>query len=70
MDHSQPAYIDTRQAAQHLGLSFRTLEKFRFTGQGPKFYKLGRRCLYRREDLDAWASENARTSTSDMGRCA
>lgn len=61
------AYYPTKQAAQYLGLSRRTLEGFRCRGGGPAFVKAGRRCLYRLEDLDAWALANRRTSTSDPG---
>jgi Helix-turn-helix domain len=48
-----PRYHGTRTAAIYLGLSPRTLEKWRLTGQGPPYIKRGRRCLYRLEDLDA-----------------
>jgi excisionase family DNA binding protein len=61
------AYFSTLQAANYLGLSRRTLEGFRCRGGGPAFVKAGRRCLYRLEDLDAWALANRRASTSDPG---
>jgi excisionase family DNA binding protein len=61
------AYFSTVQAANYLGLSRRTLEGFRCRGGGPAFIKAGRRRLYRREDLDAWALANRRASTSDPG---
>ncbi len=57
-------YYDSGAAALYLGLSRRTLEKWRLTGQGPPYSKRGRRCLYRLEDLDAWAEEGLRRSTS------
>jgi hypothetical protein len=57
-------YCNTRAAALYLGLSPRTLEKWRMTGQGPSYTKRGRRCLYRLEDLDAWAEAGMRRSTS------
>lgn len=61
------SYFSTQQAAVYLGLSRRTLEGFRCRGGGPAFSKAGRRCLYRLQDLDAWAEANRRTSTSDPG---
>ena len=57
-------YHNTRAAAIYLGLSPRTLEKWRLTGQGPPYTKRGRRCLYRLEDLDFWAEAGMRWSTS------
>jgi hypothetical protein len=50
-------------AAAYLQLSTRTLEAFRLRGGGPIYRKLGRRVVYRREDLDAWTEERVRTST-------
>lgn len=57
-------YHDTRAAALYLGLSPRTLEKWRLSGEGPSYFKRGRRCLYRLDDLDAWAEAGRRNSTS------
>jgi excisionase family DNA binding protein len=54
----------TDTAAQHLGLSRSTLEKWRVTGAGPMYRKHGRRVLYRRGDLDAWSDAQTRSSTS------
>ncbi len=53
-----------------LGLSERTLERFRLEGSGPAFRKFGRRVLYARADVLAWADAQRRTSTSDPGEAA
>ena len=63
-------HLPTREAANYLGLSHRTLEGMRCRGGGPAFLKLGRRVLYRQVDLDAWVESNLRTSTSDPGQAA
>jgi predicted DNA-binding transcriptional regulator AlpA len=63
-----PRFVRTHDAAAFLGLSGRTLEKHRCTGTGPVFRKLGGRVVYAIEDLEAWAAERARNSTSDPGR--
>ena len=34
-------YFDTRSAAEYLGLSPKTLEKLRWQGGGPAYYRLG-----------------------------
>ena len=63
-----PRFLKTPDAAVHLGLSARTLEKHRCFGTGPVFRKLGGRIVYAIEDLDAWAEQGSRKSTSDPGR--
>lgn len=60
-------FISTKEAAEYLGLSRRTLEKYRVYGAGPQFYKLGRRAMYKPKDLDDWAEARRRASTSDLG---
>jgi hypothetical protein len=58
--------LTQQQAADYLGgLSIRTLEKWRVTGEGPPYVKMGRRVLYRLEDLVAWINSRRRTSTSE-----
>jgi len=65
--HRRTEYVGTEAAAQYLNLSNRWLEKLRIIGGGPCYFKLGRRCVYRYEDLDAWVESNRRHSTSDIG---
>ena len=64
-DH--PEYLSTRQAASLLGVSARTLERFRVSGDGPPFCKFGHRVSYRRTEVDEWAQSRLRRSTSDEG---
>ena len=59
--------LPTPEAAQYVGLRPATLETMRTRGGGPAFVKLGRRVVYRREDLDAWLRARVRKSTSDPG---
>ena len=65
MQHGE--YRSTSQAAALLGLSARTLEGMRLSGDGPPFHKFGGRVCYRREDLDEWAKTRKKRSTSDAG---
>lgn len=60
-------YLKTPDAATHLGLSPRTLEKHRCYGTGPVYRRLGGRIVYAIDDLDAWATRGTRRSTSDPG---
>lgn len=60
--------IGTVEAAAYCGSSASTFEKLRLRGGGPVYCKIGRRVVYRVEDLDAWLAENRRRSTSDTGQ--
>ena len=53
------------KTAKELGLSVSTLAKMRLYGTGPIFSKLGRRVVYRPEDLEQWITANRFTSTSE-----
>jgi hypothetical protein len=41
----------------------RTLERWRWIGQGPQFLKIGGRVIYRLADIEAYEAEQLRTST-------
>ncbi|NTJ63193.1 helix-turn-helix domain-containing protein [Agrobacterium rhizogenes] len=60
-----PRFLRTKEAAEFLSLSARTLEKHRTYGTGPAYRKLGGRVVYSVEDLQAWAARGAVVSTSD-----
>jgi predicted DNA-binding transcriptional regulator AlpA len=60
-----PRMLRTPEAAAYCGSSASTFEKLRLTGRGPVYSKIGRRVVYRVEDLDAWLASNRRRSTSD-----
>lgn len=60
--------LDQGKAAAWLCLSERTLERWRVSGEGPPFAKLGRRVLYRQSDLDDWIASRVVASTSDLAR--
>lgn len=71
-------FLDTEAASRFLGqddagsplISAGTLERWRSEGSGPVYVKAGRRVLYRREDLLAWAESRIRRSTADEGEAA
>ncbi len=66
-DTGTTIYLTAREAALHLGLSTRTLDRYRVTGEGPVFLRFGGGVRYLREDLDEWARTRRRKSTSDDG---
>lgn len=61
-----PNRMNTETAARYLGLSARSLEKYRLIGGGPAYLKPNRRVVYEREELDRWISSTRRRSTSDL----
>jgi hypothetical protein len=67
--------MDTRHLSQielaaRWNLSPRTLERWRFTGEGPQFVKLGGRVVYRFEDIEAYEAEQLRQMTPGFSRKA
>ena len=60
------AYLDTSQAASHLGVSRQFLEKLRHTGGGPEFIRVTKRCIrYECAALDQWMAERTAQAVSD-----
>ena len=51
-------------AADLLCQSVRTIQKWRVTGFGPAFYKIGRSVRYRRSELITWIDARRMTHTS------
>lgn len=71
-DDSHDRLLKTRDVAELTGLSERTFERMRVTGQGPRFYKLGpglrARVVYRLSDVKAWIESFGFQSTSEYDR--
>ncbi len=65
---AEKTLLTQQEAAERLGMSPRWMEVRRYQGGGPPFVRVSSRCVrYRPEDLEAWAAERVRTSTSDTG---
>ena len=66
---NERGWLTTKEAAWFLRASPRTLERWRVTGEGPKFHKAGRglrsRVLYRESELVAWLDGLKFVSTSE-----
>jgi hypothetical protein len=58
--------LRTAEAGEWLNLSGRTLEKHRVYGTGPVYRKIGGRVVYAISDLQAWADQGSRTSTTEL----
>ncbi|MGA3190735.1 MAG: helix-turn-helix domain-containing protein [Bryobacteraceae bacterium] len=57
--------LKPEEAAKLLGIGMSTLAKFRIEGAGPIFRKFGRSVRYARADLQRWADDRSRQSTSE-----
>jgi predicted site-specific integrase-resolvase len=58
-------HLNQRQLARRWCMSPRTLERWRWTGEGPKFLKLGGRIVYREDDVEAYEAERLHASTTE-----
>ncbi|MBK8208642.1 MAG: helix-turn-helix domain-containing protein [Rhodospirillales bacterium] len=56
-------HLNQKQLAERWGISPKTLERWRWLGQGPKFLKLGGRIAYRLEDIEAYEQQQLRQVT-------
>ena len=59
--------LSTKEAGPYVGVSPRTLEKYRILGGGPPYHKVFARVIYDTDDLDRWIKARRRSSTSDVG---
>jgi predicted DNA-binding transcriptional regulator AlpA len=51
---SVPQYIDEKRVSEITGMSRIWLQRARSEGIGPRFYKIGRRVVYRLDDVMRW----------------
>ena len=68
MNHNDDALLSPRQLAERLGVSLRTLERMRHTGQGPAFHRVSGgmrrgRVMYRASQVRAWLDKRQCHST-------
>ena len=59
--------LDVNVVSELLGVSTSTLAKWRLTGTGPPFLKVGKKILHRQSDLEKFLDCRRRLSTSDDG---
>ena len=60
-------HLNQVELADRWGLSPRTLENWRWRGEGPPFVKIGRKVVYRLLDVEAYEQEQLRTNTLSVG---
>jgi hypothetical protein len=60
-------YLTQDDLAARWLLSARTIERWRQTGTGPKYLKLGGRIFYRPDDVETWEESRLRDGTRQAG---
>ena len=60
----ESAHVADERAAEFLGTTVATLRKWRCRGVGPRWRKFGHLVRYSTADLERWAAEQERASTS------
>lgn len=58
-------HLTQHEVAERWRISHRTLERWRWTGEGPRFMKAGGRVVYRIEDVRAFEAEQVRKRTGE-----
>ena len=59
-------YMTETEVASDTRLPVNTLRYYRYTGKGgPKHFKLGRRVLYAKSDVEAWVNEARAAGSAD-----
>lgn len=59
MNNSPTNHLNQVHLARRWNLSPRTLERWRWLNQGPRYLKIGGRVVYRLEDVEAFENEVA-----------
>jgi len=55
----EESYLTVPELASEFRVPIQTVYSWRFRGKAPKSYRVGRRLLFRRTDVDAWLAEHA-----------
>ena len=61
-------FLNQARLATRWQISPRTLERWRWSGEGPAFVKIGGRVVYRLEDVEAYEAGRRCESTVDGSR--
>ena len=55
-----------KETAKLLSLSVKTLQRYRYTGGGPIYIKLGKSVRYKESDIEKYVSERTRYITTEQ----
>ena len=59
-------HLNQVELSRRWSLSPRTLERWRWAGEGPLFMKIGGRVVYRLEDIEAYETGRRKASTAEL----
>ena len=57
-------HLNQIELSDRWGISHRTLERWRWIGEGPVYLKIGGRVVYRLEDVERYEAEHLRAETA------
>ena len=57
------SHLSSRELSERWNISRRTLDRWRWAGEGPPFLKLGGRVVYRIADIEAFEEAHVHTRT-------
>lgn len=60
-------HLNQIDLSRRWNISHRTLERWRWLGEGPKYLKIGGRVVYRLADIEAYEENQMRSNTSQDG---
>ncbi len=63
--HTKQELLSSVQAAAYLGVKEPTLVKWRMSGEGPCFVRVGRMIRYRQTDIEAWLASRTFGSNAE-----
>jgi hypothetical protein len=63
---ANPRLVPVSVAARRCSISVNTLAKWRMTGAGPKYVKMGWRVYYDPADIEAFIESSKRISTAEV----
>ena len=58
-------HLNQVELSRRWSISPRTLERWRWLGQGPRYLKIGGRVVYRLDDIETYEAQQVRTSTAN-----
>lgn len=61
-------HLNQVELSRRWRISARTLERWRWLGQGPQYLKIGGRVVYRVDDVEAYEALQVRSSTANEPR--
>ena len=61
-------HLNQVQLSRRWSISPRTLERWRWLGQGPSYLKVGGRVVYRLDDIEAYETVHLHTASSAVGQ--